>query len=380
MTDQNQKNTSVSQVEEDEIDFIAIAKTFWKGRKKILKTTLIFMALGLFVAIFSEKEYTASTTFVPQTSEGKKIGGGLSGLAAIAGINLGSIGGNTGTGISPLIYPNLINNVSFQKELLQTSITIKGIDDSTSFERYYTEIYNPSLLGYIKKYTIGLPGLIIKTIKGNSDDVNLRRVDGAAEKSEIIAISMSEKKLFEILDGCINIDINEDDGYVYLTATMPEALPSAQLAINAQKLLEKYIINFKIQKSNEQLKFIEERYIEKEQEFKRVQKKLAKFRDQNQGFNSAMAQTSIEVLQSEYDLAYNVFTELAKQLEKQKIQVKENTPVFTIIDPVYVPVEKSKPKRFSILIIWSFIGIFFGIVWIFGKGSFFKLKDEWNKA
>jgi capsular polysaccharide biosynthesis protein len=371
MTDQNQKNTSVSQVEEDEIDFIAIAKTFWKGRKKILKTTLIFMALGLFVAIFSEKEYTASTTFVPQTSEGKKIGGGLSGLAAIAGINLGSIGGNTGTGISPLIYPNLINNVSFQKELLQTSITIKGIDDSTSFERYYTEIYNPSLLGYIKKYTIGLPGLIIKTIKGNSDDVNLRRVDGAAEKSEIIAISMSEKKLFEILDGCINIDINEDDGYVYLTATMPEALPSAQLAINAQKLLEK---------SNEQLKFIEERYIEKEQEFKRVQKKLAKFRDQNQGFNSAMAQTSIEVLQSEYDLAYNVFTELAKQLEKQKIQVKENTPVFTIIDPVYVPVEKSKPKRFSILIIWSFIGIFFGIVWIFGKGSFFKLKDEWNKA
>jgi capsular polysaccharide biosynthesis protein len=380
MTDQNQKNTSVSQVEEDEIDFIAIAKTFWKGRKKILKTTLIFMALGLFVAIFSEKEYTASTTFVPQTSEGKKIGGGLSGLAAIAGINLGSIGGNTGTGISPLIYPNLINNVSFQKELLQTSITIKGIDDSTSFERYYTEIYNPSLLGYIKKYTIGLPGLIIKTIKGNSDDVNLRRVDGAAEKSEIIAISMSEKKLFEILDGCINIDINEDDGYVYLTATMPEALPSAQLATNAQKLLEKYIINFKLQKSIEQYKFIEERYVEKEQEFKRAQKKLAKFRDQNQGFNSALAQTSLEVLQSEYDLAYNVFTELAKQLETQKIQVKENTPVLTIINPVFVPVEKSKPKRFLTLIIWSFAGFFFGIVWVFGKGSFFKLKDEWNKA
>jgi hypothetical protein len=345
-----------------------------------LKTTLIFMALGLFVAIFSEKEYTASTTFVPQTSEGKKIGGGLSGLAAIAGINLGSIGGNTGTGISPLIYPNLINNVSFQKELLQTSITIKGIDDSTSFERYYTEIYSPSLLGYIKKYTIGLPGLIIKVIKGNPDDVNLSRVDGAVEKSEIIAISKTEKELFEILDGCINIDINEDDGYVHLTATMPEALPSAQLATNAQKLLEKYIINFKLQKSIEQYKFIEERYVEKEQEFKRAQKKLAKFRDQNQGFNSAMAQTSIEVLQSEYDLAYNVFTELAKQLEKQKIQVKENTPVLTIINPVFVPVEKSKPKRFLTLIIWSFAGFFFGIVWVFGKGSFFKLKDEWNKA
>ena len=165
MTDQNQKNTTVSQVEEDEIDLIAIAKTLWEGRKTIVKTTLIFMALGLFVAIFSEKEYTASTTFVPQTSEEKKIGGSLSGLAAMAGVNLGSIGGDTG--ISPLIYPNIINNVSFRKELLQTSITINGIDGSTSFENYYTEIYSPSLLCYIKKYTIGLTGLIIKVIKGN---------------------------------------------------------------------------------------------------------------------------------------------------------------------------------------------------------------------
>ena len=293
MTDQNQKNTTVSQVEEDEIDLIAIAKTLWEGRKTIVKTTLIFMALGLFVAIFSEKEYTASTTFVPQTSEEKKIGGSLSGLAAMAGVNLGSIGGDTG--ISPLIYPNIINNVSFRKELLQTSITINGIDGSTSFENYYTEIYSPSLLGYIKKYTIGLPGLIIKVIKGKPDDGILSGFEEGVEEPQLITITNGENGLFKILDGCINIDVNEDDGYVYLTATMPEALPAAQLAINAQKLLEKYIINFKLQKSIEQYKFIEERYIEKEQEFKNAQKKLAKFRDQNQGFNSAMAQTSLEV-------------------------------------------------------------------------------------
>ena len=239
------------------------------------------MALGLFVAIFSEKEYTASTTFVPQTSEEKKIGGSLSGLAAMAGVNLGSIGGDTG--ISPLIYPNIINNVSFRKELLQTSITINGIDGSTSFENYYTEIYSPSLLGYIKKYTIGLPGLIIKVIKGKPDDGILSGFEEGVEEPQLITITNGENGLFKILDGCINIDVNEDDGYVYLTATMPEALPAAQLAINAQKLLEKYIINFKLQKSIEQYKFIEERYIEKEQEFKNAQKKLAKFRDQNQG-------------------------------------------------------------------------------------------------
>src|SRR5680860_56138 len=109
--------------EEDEIDLIALAKTGWEGRKTVIKMVLIFMALGLFIAIFSPKEFTASTTIVP-ASDSKKIGGNLSGLASLAGINLGSMGGEGG--ISPTLYPQIVNSIPFQKELLQTPLTIDG--------------------------------------------------------------------------------------------------------------------------------------------------------------------------------------------------------------------------------------------------------------
>lgn len=54
----NNTNNNLQQnqpMEEDEIDLLALAKTLWNGRKTVIKTTLIFMILGLFIAIFSEK-------------------------------------------------------------------------------------------------------------------------------------------------------------------------------------------------------------------------------------------------------------------------------------------------------------------------------------
>ena len=75
------KDTDIQHAD-DEIDLIQLAKTLWNGRKTVIRTTLIFMVLGLFIAIFSAKEYTASTTMVPQSAEGGSKLGSLGGLGS----------------------------------------------------------------------------------------------------------------------------------------------------------------------------------------------------------------------------------------------------------------------------------------------------------
>jgi uncharacterized protein involved in exopolysaccharide biosynthesis len=373
MTDQNQKNTSVSQVEEDEIDLIAIAKTLWKGRKKILKTTLIFMAIGLFVAIFSEKEYTASTTFVPQTSD-SKIGGNLGGLASLAGINLGSM--NSGSEISPTLYPQIINSIPFQLEMLQTPLTIADQKEKITFKEYYTNIYRPSLLGYIKKYTIGLPGLFLKARKGKPEFVDYSKGEG----NDLITISADEDELIAKIAEQVYLQVNESDGYITILIKMPEAIASAELTLKAQELLQQYVISFKVKKSKEQLRFIQDRYAEKEREFKAIQQKIALYRDQNRNMNSAIAQTTLQRLQSEYDLAYSIYSQLAKELETQRVQVKEDTPVFTILKPVSIPIEKSKPNRLTIIIIWIILGFVFGIGNLSLKLIYDDFAQKWNET
>jgi LPS O-antigen subunit length determinant protein (WzzB/FepE family) len=76
--------------------------------------------------------------------------------------------------------------------------------------------------------------------------------------------------------------------------------------------------------------------------------------------NSELAKTKFEILYSEFMIKQKVLEELSKQLESQKILVKKNTPVFTVLKPVSVPTQKTKPKRLVIVIVWLFLGFVFG--------------------
>jgi len=353
----------------DEIDLIELAKTLWAGRRTIIKYTIIFACIGLFIAIFTPKEYTAKTIMVPQTS-GTKVGGSLGGLAAMAGINLG--GGAGGEVISPSLYPKIVNSIPFKLELLQTKLTFEGIDHDITYQDYYTNYHKMGVLGGIKKYTVGLPGLIIGVFKGEDPNSNkaLNANDG------ILRITKDQDVLFKQLSTQIALNFNDKDGYINLAVRMPEATTAAQLTKKSQSLLQNAVTRFKVEKAANQLQFIEERFLEVENDFKEKQTALASFQDKNLNLITSRSQSRLSKLQVEYNLAFGVYSELAKQVETQKIQVKEDTPVFTVVEPVSVPNLKSKPNRPMILIIWCFLGVIVGIGLVFGKAAIKGIKDR----
>jgi uncharacterized protein involved in exopolysaccharide biosynthesis len=127
------------------------------------------------------------------------------------------------------------------------------------------------------------------------------------------------------------------------------------------------------------MEFIQNRFDEKKKEFEGAQAKLAGFRDRNKNVTSALARTEEEQLQNEYLLAFNVYSELAQQLEQARIKVKEDTPVFSIIKPVTVPLEKSKPNRTLIVLIWIMIGALGGAGVVFGRKYLPEVKKRWNE-
>ena len=157
--------------------------------------------------------------------------------------------------------------------------------------------------------------------------------------------------------------MDDKDGIVTLSAVMSEPLAAAQLASMVQIMLQRYITEFKIEKAQAKLKFTDERYAEAKRQFEMKQEELAQFRDANRNFASAIAKTTEERLSNEYTVALGVYSELAKQREQANIQVKEDTPIFTIVEPVTVPSEHSKPQRGLILIAfisWEVSGYRFG--------------------
>ena len=327
--------------QEEEIDLVEVVQKLWKNRKLILKITVVFMVLGVLVALFSPKEYTA---------------GCLSGLASMVGINLGGASG--GEVLSPTIYPKIVASIPFKKDLMATPLKFEEYDQPITLLDYYTkdEYQKFSLGGTIVKYTIGLPGVIINAIRG--EDTTMI---SAGQGSAIQSLSKDEKKMSEMLNDMISLNVNDKDGYVQLSASLGEPLAVAQLAERAQELLQTYITDFKIEKVKSNLTFVEQQYDAAKKRYEKMQDSLARFRDANKSFSSAVAKTQEEALTNEYNLTYSVYSELAKQMEQAKIAVNETTPILTIVEPVVVPIERSKPKRGLICVLFTFLGGFAGV-------------------
>ena len=371
MNTQPTQNSKTLITNDDEIDLLELAKTFWNGRSIILKTMFIAGILGVAIALLSPKEYTATTTIVPQTSSSTSKLGGLSSLAAMAGFNLDNA--TSGEILSPTVYPEIVSSVPFQMDLMNIPFSFAEVNHPVSLYEYYSEISKPSVISLIGKYTIGLPGVIISAIKGDSETKGLTVTKGP------IALTQKQESVRKMIAEQVTINLDSKQGFITLQAAFPEALLSAQVADQARELLQKYITRFKIEKASDKLSFIEQRYEEKKKEFEKAQIRLASFSDQNKNVTSAVARTEESRLQGDYTIAMNVYNELAKQLEQAKIQVKEETPVFSILEPAMVPREKSKPKKPMIVFIWLFLGGIVGTAMVFGKAYLKDIKEKWNE-
>jgi uncharacterized protein involved in exopolysaccharide biosynthesis len=373
--EERDKDIITQNTAEDEIDLIEIAAKLWANRRFIIKTTLIFMAIGLFIAIFTPNEYTATTTMVPQTGE-KRVGGSLGGLAAIAGINLGSM--SSGEVLSPSVYPKILNNVNFQKELIYSKYNFENADKPISYYDYATnkEYSSFNLLGSIKKYTIGLPGVIIGAIKGEPKEIS----DSLSNTTKTIdRLTIKESKVIKSVFDNLRFNLNDKEGYISLSYTSREPRLSAEVVLTAQKLLQKYITEFKIEKVRSNLEFVEKSYDEARVNFENKQSELARFRDANKNLSSAIARTQEEKLTSEYNLLLGIYTEIAKQKEQAKIAVTETTPILTVIEPVTIPTEKSGPRRVVMMVGFILLGLIAGMAWILAKPLLNNLVFELRK-
>jgi uncharacterized protein involved in exopolysaccharide biosynthesis len=346
---------------DDEIDLLALLKTVFVARSFVIKTTILFAVLGIISAVVSPTKYTASSTFVPQLSEGQ-TNSSLGGLASLAGINLSAIMGSQPQEISPSLYPQIAESVPYRLALLDATV-----ESNTSFRDYIlTQSGGVAILPLLKKYTIGLPGLLLNKQTDNNENLD----------TSLFQITEQDKDFFELLAQVVSIEVDDQEGLVSISVELADRMVAAQLAQAATDLLQSNIIAFKSQSARNNLDFIESQFESKRKEFEEIQDSIAIFKDQNLNITSALYQNQLTRLESQFTVISSVFQELAGQVEQAKIQVNKDTPIFMIIEPVSVPLERSKPKRTIKVIIWTFLGGVFSVGWVLVKSPALQIVKE----
>ncbi len=350
-------------IKEDEIDLAELAKIIWSKRLFIAKMMGIFLLLGLIFAFTSRVEYEASCKLLPESQEGGPDLGGLGGLAGLAGFDLSTFG-SSGV-LSPELYPEIVNSTPFLYELINTPIYFEKKDTTVSSFNYFKEINRPTFFGLIAEYTFGLPGKI-KGFLSSSEKVTLKDYD-------MVRFSKEDWKIIEKYRERLSVSVDTKTGTISISAEMPDPVAAAKVTDLLVEELTRSVTNYKIEKSQINLEFINERFEEAKKEYELKQEQLARFTDRNRNISNSIVQTEYERLQNELNIVFEVYKGLATQLEQAKIKVKEETPVFTALEPVRIPEAKSKPKRFLILIAFTLVGAVSSFLLVFVK---FLAKKE----
>lgn len=322
----------------DEIDLIKLFKIIYNSKKIIFYVTSFFLILGIIVSLLSPATFNSSTVFIPQNQENNSSS--LSGVASLVGINLGS--SSYGGEIAPSIYPQISDSPKFKRILLNEIVE--------------------------RKKNLTLKDILIKHY-GIKEDKEIKNYSP-------LLVTDVEEKCFNMISKIISINVNQKDGFVTITATMPVAEYAAILAKSSRDILQKIIIENKIETARQNLDFSVKQLSEKKEEFDEIQSKLAYFSDSNLNAVNSFVINEKNKLEAEFQIISAVVTELSKQVEQAKLQVTKDTPVFSTLKEAVIPNIRTTPKRKQIVIIYSFVGFILSIIFILMIDPLRKIINE----
>lgn len=326
---------------DDEIDLIPIVKKVWTNWKFVFRVSVFFAFIGVVVALLSPIVYTSSSTFILSNGIEDKASS-IGGVASLVGINLGGM--TSDSQIPAIMYPTVVESVEFKRQLLNEYI---DQDKTLKLKSFLIDYYN----------------------------VNL---DDFTTKNNEFFVSDGDDDLFKILKKIIKISVNEKDGFVSISANMPTSEYAANTCINARKILQTIVINTKIKSAKENLNFTQEQLNLKKIEFDEIQDRIAYFEDSNLNIINSKYKNELSKLRAEFQIINSVYTELSKRLEQSKLQVNQDTPVFSIVKEASMPVLHSSPKRILMVLIFGVLGLLISVLYLICKEPLTQIIKEIN--
>ncbi len=352
--------------EEIEIDLMDLFRKVIGIRKKIYKAAGIGLIIGVIVAISIPKQYTVEVTLSPEMGSSKA--GGLSGLAASflgSGVSMGD-----GTdALNASLSADIVSSTPFLLELSAMDIPVTK-NEVMTLNTYLDEESSPWW-----SYIIGLPGMVIGGVKSLFiEEDEITSFDKTSQG--IIELSKKETEKIETLKEKITASVDKKTSMTSVTATFQDSKVAAVVADSVVKKLQEYIIDYRTSKSKEDCLYLEKLFKERQQEYYAAQKKYADYMDSHDNIILQSVRAEQERLQNDMSLAYQVYSQVASQLQVARAKVQEEKPVFAVVEPAVVPLYPSGTSRKVYVLAFIFLSVCIVISWnLFGKDFLNKFKE-----
>ncbi len=365
MTEDKNYTNVPREEEEFEIDLMEYVRKLWDARLLLIKVAGIAAIVGVIIAFTTPKEYTVNVTLAPESS--KTGGSGLSGIASMLGVGGMNVSSDADA-LHVTLYPDIVSSTPFILDLLDTPVsTINEEEADTTLAGYLKEYTKTPLISTIISLPFKAVNGIISLFKSESDIVN--------EKIDPFRLTKAQAKTVGGIRKLVVANVDKKTGVTTISVTMQDPLVAAILTDTVVVKLKEHITKYRVSKAEENCLYWEQLNEQRKSEYYQRQKDYAEYVDANKNIVLQSVLIERERLQNEMNLALQVYTNVATQLQMAKAKVQEAKPVFAIVEPASVPLLPSGTSRKMILIVVVFMAVAGASAWIlFGKDLWANLK------
>lgn len=324
------------------IDVHAIAKTLWTNKRLFYKTLPIAFVIACIYILGLPRYYKSEAKLAPEV-EAPITGGALSSIVSSFGFGMGDL--KTGDAITPLLYPDLMNDNGFVASMFNFQVESLDGKIKTSFYEYMEK--------YQKASIWMMPIIWIKNLLSP-----IKKGEGKGEYDPY-RMSKYDTNIVEGMRGMIKLSVDKKTGVISINVEAQDPLICKTVADSVQNLLQMFITDYRTCKARNDYEYYQKLTVKAKEEYETARQLYSKSLDAN--MNAVMASTStwLEALENEVQIKRGTYTTVHTQMETAKAKVQERTPVFTIIQGAAVPVKPAGPKRMifvAFVLLLTFVG------------------------
>lgn len=366
---QENLNTIPPQYEqEDEIDIMEYVAKLWKHRAMIIKWCCVGVVIGLVVGFSLPKTYKAGATLAPETEQ--KVGSGVSSIASMMGVSVN----NSIDAISFEMYPDVVHSTPFIVGLFDVPVTFERKDSiiTTTLIDYMLEYQKSPWWTPIIDAPFKALGWCLSLILPEEEE---EEGQGEAVRNPI-NLNKKERLVVKYFSENIMVTVDKKSGKTQIGLEMQDPMVVYTVVQAVMDHLKDYMSDYRTSKVRQDVVNLTTIYNQRKADYYKAQQTYAQYMDANKNVILQSAQAERERLQQEMNLAYQVYSQVASQLEAARIKEQEAKPVFAVLEPAVIPNRKAGPSKAKLLVIFTFLAGCCAAAWaLFGTDVLEKIKE-----
>lgn len=348
--------------EEQSIDLMGLISKVWDSRKMIIRWCVIGAVIGLVAGFSIPKTYRVRAVLAPETQQ--RVGSGVSSIASMMGVSLD----NSMDAIDVDMYPDVITSTPFLFNLLDLEVQTRDGEVCTTLKDYAVNYQKQPWWNHITS----APGKAVRWAIGL---VKPKKEEAPADTVlNLRNLPKEERMAMKYLGSIIGVDVDKKTGKTLLSLEMQDPNVAATVLEAVLENLKTYMSDYRTSKSRQDVENLTKICEERKQEYYEIQEAYARMADNNRNVVLNSTRADLQRMQQEVNLAYQVYSQVATQLEGARIKVQQSKPVFVVLEPVTVPMKKAGPSKAKLLILFTFMAGCCAVAWALAG------KDIWEKV